>query len=408
LNLVSRVRNSHRFADGSCGRLALLALLALAGAAGCEININNPAGFDFTGRSPSLVVTDTLSVTGADTSWAIDLPLHTSDRLFVGRHGGFQGVVLLRFSDLPADAVVQDARLTFYRRAAHADEEEPAALDLAIAPLTVDWDTTWTGARLGEVTTGAEAASVAVLYTTTADTFGLTLPNTLVQTWVDDPTGAAARRGLALTAPTDATWLLQLDAGDDHYLYSQRRPRLRLRWVPAEGGSSRISVVYPELDLSLLTLTGTPDPGEFWITRGAAWRCLITFDLSGLPAGATINRAVLRLGVSTTDGVALPFGFTAALPLGAAPWTLLPSQMFDSATVSSAVSVAEGDSTVSLLVTRALGAYLTSDRSALGLVVLAYAEGSGIGRVTVLDATAPADRRARLDLIYSVPPGGAP
>ena len=390
------------------GRLTLLALLALGGAVGCEINVNNPAGFDFTGRDPSSVVTDTLSVTGADTSWASDFPLHTSDRLFVGRHGGFQGVVLLRFSNLPAGAVVQDARLTFYRRTANAQDEEPIALELALAPLTVDWDTTWTGSRMGEVTTGAAVASVAVPYTATADTFGLTLPNALIQAWVDDPTGPAARRGLALTAPTDATWLLQLDAGDDYYLYSQRRPRLRLRWVPAGGGSSRISVVYPERDLSVLTVNGTPDPGELWVTRGAAWRSLITFDLSGLPAGATINRAVLRLGVRTTDGVALPFAFSAALPAGAAPWTLGLSEMLDSATVSSSITVAEGDSTVSLLVTRALGADLTSDRSALGLVVLAYAEGSGIGRVTILDATAPADRRARLDLVYSVPPGGTP
>ncbi len=386
----------------------LLALLALTGGVGCEINVNNPAGFDLTGRGPSSVVTDTLTVTGADTSWAIALPLHASERLFVGRHGDFQGLVLLRFSRLPADAVVQDARLTFYRRTANAEEEEPLALELSLAPLTVDWDTTWTGARMGEVTTGAAVASVAVPFTATADTFGVTLPNALVQAWVDDPTGVEVGRGLALTAPSNASWLLQLDAGDEHYLYSQRRPRIRLRWTPAGGGSSRISVVYPELDLSLLSVTGTPGPGELWVTRGAAWRSLITFDLSGLPAGATINRAVLRLGVRTTDGVALPFAFSAALPLGAAPWDLSLSEMLDGDSVGSAITVAEGDSTVSLLVTRALGAYLTSDRSALGLVVLAYAEGSGIGRVTILDATAPADRRTKLDLVYSVPPGGTP
>jgi hypothetical protein len=390
------------------GRLVPLALLALVGAAGCEINVNNPAGFDFTGRGPSAVVTDTLSVTGADTSWAVDLPLYTSDRLLVGRRGGFQGVVMLRFGGLPADAVVQDARLTFYRRAANAQEEEPPDLELEIAPLTVDWDTTWTGARMGEVTVGAAAVAFTVPYTVTADTFGCTLPTSLVQTWVDDPTGPEVRRGLALTAAPDAPWLLQLDAGDDYYLYSQRRPRLRLRWTPAGGGSSRITVVNPEVDLSLVTLAGAPAAGELWVSRGSAWRSLITFDLDGLPAGATVNRAVLRLAIRTTDAVALPFSLTAALPSGAAPWHLPLTEMVESATVSSAITVSEGDSTFALLVTRAVGAYVAGGRSALGLLVLSYAEASGIGRITLLDATAPAERRATLEVVYSIPPGGQP
>jgi len=42
------------------------------------------------------------------------------------------------------------------------------------------------------------------------------------------------------------------------------------------------------------------------------------------------------------------------------------------------------------------------------VVVLAYAEGGGTGRVSILDASAPEGRRARLEVVYSVPPGGTP
>lgn len=385
---------------------AALAAALLVLAAGCEINVNNPAGFDFTGRGPSTVLTDTLGATGADTSWALEYPLHRGDRLFVGRHQGFEAVTLLRFLDLPADAVIEEARLTLYRRAANASGETPLGLTLSVRPVTVDWDTTWTGERLGDLAYDPLIDSIAIPFEVTADTFGFDLPAALVQTWSDDPTAVGPRRGLALTAPSDAPWLLQLDAGDTDFLFSQRRPRLRVRWHPAAGGSSRITVVYPDLDHSLVHLTGTPAAGELWVARGAPWRTLVTFDLSLLPDGATVSRAVLRLPVLATDQVGLPVALAAGLPVGPDPWNLSSTDMLEVNTLSSGISVVEGDSTVALLVTRALAAYLRGDRSQSGLLVLGVGESSGIARLRLGDATVSEGERARLEVVYAVPPGG--
>ncbi len=407
---MDRDRPTERTGGWLTARVSLTvqaAALLLLVAGGCEINVNNPAGFDFTGRGPATVLTDTVSATGADTSWAVDSPLHTGNRLFVGRHLDFEAVALLRFLDLPADAVIDEARLTFYRAAANAAGEDPSGLTLSLLPVTVDWDTTWTGDRLGELTFDPLIDSISIPYTVTVDTFGFDLPAVLVQAWSDDPTAVGTRRGVAVTAPSDAPWLVQLDAGDDHFIYSQRRPRLRIRWHPAAGGSSRIAIVYPEVDLSLVELTGSPAAGELWVARGVPWRTLVTFDLSVLPDGATVNRAVLRLPLLASDQIGLPVVLAAGLPSGPDPWNYSSKDLLETNTVSSGIAVIEGDSTVAILVTRAVAAYLRGTRSQTGLLVLAVGESDGITRLRLGDTTVAAEERARLEVVYAVPPGGA-
>jgi hypothetical protein len=393
-------------ADRYPPRPALVLLLGLAVVlGGCEINSGNPAGFDLTGRGPDTVLSDTLVVTGADTSWAVPLPLEAASRMLVGRIGGFEAVTLISFTDLPADAIVEEAALQLRRATGISEIDEPANLVLSVHPVTVDWDSTWSNEDLPSLTTDPVVDVFSMAWNAASDTIGFGLPTTLVQSWVDD--GAAAARGVALLPDLAATWVLAIHSSETTSGTS-RRPRLRLRWRPAGGGTSRIETFPVDQDLHLVSYSALPAPGELWLARGAAWRTLLTFDLSGLPPEATVNRALLRLHIFPDDGVAPPYGIGVSRPASATPWDLPPLDMVVAGTSASAVAVSGSDSTATIVVNRPLGSIVSAGQTDTGLLLFATSEFTSIGMLKLTDATAPPEKRARLEIIYSLPPGSTP
>jgi hypothetical protein len=386
---------------GLVGPGILLALLV----AGCDLASDNPAGFEYTGRGPSAVLTDTLYATGADTTWSVPVPLRGADRVLVGRFEGFTAVTLIRFEGLPEDAVVQEAALSFQRRTSFTAVDDPGALIVDIQPVTSPWDSTWTGADLGSLTLDPPVDNFSLTFATT-DTVGFAVPTALVQSWVDDP--MAARLGLALTTLPTAPWLVTLYSNESSTSSSGRRPRLRIRYAPAGGGSTRIETVFASLDLSLVTFDNTPPPDELWLARGASYRTLLNFDISGIPPEATINRAVLRLGIIPGTALGAPLGMAAALPATRDPWALPAFDMVESGTSTFSVSVIEEDSTAVIVVTNPISELIAGVDRGRGLLLFAASEFTGVGLIRLRDSTAPLDQRARLEVFYSVPPGGTP
>lgn len=372
--------------------------------AGCDLASDNPAGFEYTGRGPSAVLTDTLYATGADTTWSVPLPLRHSDRLLVGRFEGFSAVTLMRFDELPGDAVIQEAALTFQRRTTFTSVEDPGALIVDIQPVTSPWDSTWTGADLASLTLDPPVDNFSLTFDAESDTVGFAVPSALVQSWVDDP--MAARLGLALTTLPTAPWFVTLYSDESSTSSSGRRPRLRIRYAPAGGGSSRIETVFAGLDLSLVTFENTPPPDELWLARGASYRTLLTFDISGIPPEATINRAVLQLGIIPGTALGAPLGLAVALPATRDPWAVPPLDMVESGTSTFAVSVAEEDSTAAIVVTGPFSELIAGVDRDRGLLLFTANEFAGVGLIRLRDSTAPIDERARLEVVYSVPPGG--
>ncbi len=372
--------------------------------AGCEINANNPAGFSYTGRDASVVLTDTLVVTGSDTSWSTPMPLHRADRLLIGEYEGFSSLVLAAFTSLPADAVIEEASLTLYRLSSFTIADDPGPLVIRVHPVTADWDTTWTVNDLPGLAMDTFVDDFSLAYDANSDTVGSGLPSSLVQSWVDDPSAAA--RGVALTTAAFAPWMVVVDSDQASSTRTSRRPRLRIRYSPAGGGASRVESFRADSDLSLISFSGTRPADELWLSRGHIHRTLLTFDFNGLPQDATINRAILRLGIRPDVAIGAPLSLAVAVPASSTPWLDPPLDMIEPGTSSFSLSISKQDSTGALIVNDPLSALVFSGFTDRGLLLFAAAEFSGVGLIRLLDSTAPADRRATLEIVYSRPPGG--
>jgi hypothetical protein len=378
--------------------------------AGCSINADNPAGYEYTGRGPSSILTDTLVVTGSDTTWAVDLSLEKSPLLFVGEFGDYRAAALLRFSGFPEGAQIQTSRLVMHGIRADASGDSTDTITLNLYRVTSTWDSTWGGDELESLNSILDLEEVLdqinIPLSATADTIGFSLPVDLVQSWAEDAGQAAL--GVALVADTGAPFFLHLDSADASRTRSGFRPQLRFDYVHPTGGDVRDESLEPNMDLSMVSFSPTPAADELWVGRGSPYRTLLTFDISQIPAGITVNRAVLRLGVRMGEGVTEEISVVAALPLSSEPWNLPVTETMTHGTTSLIANVTLSDSTASLVVTRAVAVHLPRELPQLELMVVAVGEGSGIGMIVLWDSTAQSLDLARLEIIYSLPSGVTP
>jgi len=383
---------------------ALAALLAVGG--GCSINADNPAGFEYAGRGPSVVEVDTFTVTGDDTTWAAELRWDPLEVIAAGSYRDYHALSLIRFTGLPEGASVQGARLTLRRRSNTASTDSTRLLTLSIRPVSTDWDSTWWGEDAGRLTLGTAVSQTGVPVAGDEDTVGFALPTSVVQTWVDDE--EAARRGIALTAPDDGPFIQLFDSNDAVGGRAGFKPELQLTYIPAGGGSNERLTLDSSRDLTLFTTEDAPLPSRLWASRGASWRSVLTFDISAIPLSATINRAELTVQLDTDASVGLPVGIFSALTDDMMPWDRLTSEMVAPGTSTIAYTVSEGDSTVTLGVTRAVERHTRLGRDVLQLLIAASGEASGAGRVVLPNTSVDPSRKHSLRVLYSVPPGGQP
>ncbi|GEM_PF-2249116 len=369
---------------------------------GCSPNENNEAGYALTGRGPSAVDSDTLASAGSDTSWSVDLPLAASSRLFTGAFSGYEAVTLVAFTDLPAGATVTGA--TFILDPIGASVDDSLALcTLQLAPVSSNWDSTWTGADLGTLNLDSAAAERTVLIEAALDTVHFSLPPALVQSWIDDP--VAAGRGLAIAALSPAPFLLAYYSVDASGTAASRRPRISLTYIPAGGTSVMTRTHYTTADLVLLRFTPGPGPaGSLRVGRGAPFRTLLTFDIGAVPSGVTVNRAELNLWFDSERVLDSPITIAAALPLDFNPWSIHSGMVLLEGSLSYAASISTADTTATLNVTPTLEVAVLAGEPVLQMVLLASNESSGVGYLQ-LRTGVPAAQRARLRIVYSIPPG---
>ncbi len=396
------MRRTANTTDRQAFGMALLVLLLLV--AGCSINSDNPAGFEFTGRDKSQVHTETLTVTGADTTWAVPFPLESSIRLFVGAFEGFKSIALIRFTDLPAGAEVVEAVLIVRGHSISAAGDS-TQITFEVSPISSSWDSSWTGEdRAGLVLENAVAQRT-VLFDALLDTTGFRLPTALVQEWVDNPSAAG---GVAIAAVPPAPFIVNLYSSEVSGSTAQRQPRLKLTYIPAGESASRSTMATAETDLSLMTFNTPIAPGELWVGRGAPFRSIFTFDVSHLPPEATINRAVLNVHIRPELTLGAPLTIAGALSIYDEPWTVSDAPIIDEFSIGFGTAVTGSYSTLAMVVTPTVGAQITRGEPVMNLLVVASYENLGVGLVRLLDSTAAPEQRATLELTYSLPPGGTP
>ncbi len=386
----------------------LIASLIVILLSGCSLSADNPAGIDYSGRGPSSILTDTLVVTAADTTWTYDLSLERSPILMVGEYGGYEAATLLRFVGYVEGADVVTAKLILNGITADTDGDSTDTITLNLYRVTAEWDSSWSGDDLGGLSAilGEVLSQRQIPLSATSDTLAFSIPVDLVQSWVDD-TGEAVK-GVALVATSPAAFLMHFDSDNAISTRAGLRPHLEYEYIHPDGGDLRAESKEAAMDLSLISISGTPASDELWVGRGVPFRSLFTFDTSALPADITVNRAQLNLGVKTDEGISDGVSIVAALPLSEDPWNLPVDDIVTSGSTSPGVTVALSDSAASLIVTSALGKYFEQDLQQLGLMVFSIGEGSGVGLIKLWDSTATLPNRATLQIIYSLPSGITP
>ncbi len=395
-------RTAHRAGPNAAGVTLLLTLLLVIG---CSINSNNPAGFEFTGRDQSSVLTDTLTVTGADTSWSVPLQLNSSIRLFVGAFEGYESLSLIQFTDLPAGAEIVDAIL-IVRGHSVTTSGDSTEITLEVSPVSSAWDSTWTGEDRAGLALGSAVAQRTILYDAVSDTVGFRLPVDMVQGWIDDP--ATAVRGVAISAVSPAPFMINFYSSEVSGSTAQSQPRLVITYVPAGESGNKTSTVTAEYDLSLLTFDSTIENGELWTGRGAPFRTRLTFDVSHIPPQATINRAVLKMGIRSEYTLGAPITVAAALSLYDEPWTVSEGEIIDELSLGFAVSIGESDSSMSMVITPTVASHIILDEPLMHILVVTSYENLYVGLVRFWDSSASPELRATIELTYSLPPGDTP
>lgn len=386
----------------------IVATLILILSSGCSLTADNPAGIDFSGRGPNSIMTDTLVVTGADTSWTYNLSLELSPILMVGEFSGYEAAALLRFTGYVDGANVVTAKLILNGVTTDTDGDSTDTITLNLHRVIAEWDSSWSGDELGGLPAilGEVLSSRQIQLSAASDSFAFSIPSDVVQSWVDD--AGEAVKGVALVATSPAAFLIQFDSDNAISTRAGLRPHLEYEYIHPDGGDLRADSKEAAMDLSLVSFSGVPASDELWVGRGVPYRSLLTFDTSTIPAGITVNRAQLNLGIKADEGINEQISIIAALPLSEDPWNLPVDGTVTSGTNSLSVTVALSDSAASMVVTSALRKYFEQDLQQLGLMLFTIGEGSGVGLAKLWDSSATPDNRATLQIIYSLPSGITP
>ncbi|MBN2417424.1 DNRLRE domain-containing protein [bacterium] len=302
-----------------------------------------------------------------------------------------------RPEDLPTAGTIDTARLSLFFYRTHGDTSNIPAP--TVHKITGDWsedDITWDNFESGNLL--GEAVDL-VDFKATSKGITITLPNDLMQSWIDSTT-AADNYGICISyAAPDTGFILQFYS-DEHDDYASRPGLWFHSWVDT-------------LDISF-TLTNSddafiadqpiaPESDRLWVSNCTAYRSHLYFDTDTLPDGASINLAMLTLTYDTLRS--WPNSSTSFSLMALAldePFHLPPDLATVLDPVSSALVTADS---VLLNISEFVQSWSTDFIENNGLIVAGLYEDQNIGKRAIYSSTADALLKPKLEIYYSLPAG---
>lgn len=223
------------------------------------------------------------------TSAAAPLNTGLSPYLFLGQADGKLASLLISFSAFPDSLLSVDSAEVFipaFRSFGDTTAQFEASAHKIIAP--------WQEAdvNFNSFANAFDAAEIGRTTVVAADTDTVRIkidPNVVTQ-WAHDPEN---NFGLLLQ-PLGPTFMKRFSSINS----TRNAPWLKISYQDSSGsGALRTAEVIPLHDAFIFETLQAPEEGPLYVANGLAARSLLRFDLSAIPQGATVNRAVLNLTV---------------------------------------------------------------------------------------------------------------
>jgi hypothetical protein len=346
----------------------------------------------FQGQNPDMEKRVNLTAASSDTSYRIAVTCEGSSLLFFGNGKNLEAWTYVVFDTITIDSLVK-ATLSFQVRPYPVLNSGPVIL--SILPTGSAWDETamtWENKILPSSETPLFQAEINSADTTSID---LDVPLDVLATFVTKDT-LTGRTGILIKTESPGglfqMYSLEYSASSTGY------PHLTLYTA------SDTLVVSPAKDTFVSNSDLSYRPDILRVQDGIAERSLLHFNIAGIPAEATINRALLILHADPEASVPDPSAtfYLAVSPVADSSWTY-PNVKTDSTWVASGSFT---EDSVAVVVTSLVQKWTSRTFRNGGMMLTGVLEKSDLAGRSFFSSSADSARMPRLDVYYSLPPSG--
>jgi len=264
-----------------------------------------------------------------------------------------------------------------------------------IQPFTVsvyDVISSWSEESVDAISVDLEPVSTRDIYPDTAGFDTFSLPKELVQRWSDSP---ETNHGLLLDFEV-ATFMKEYESSD----LGTNRTFLRVR-IRTPGNIEETYNMIPDNDIAILENSVEKIPSTVFIDKMAGYRIAMKFDVSSIPAEATINRAKLYLFMQTEESYNKRdmLDILRIFSIESWPWDSKNLSYNTSFSKSAYLETNEFD----IIITPFVQQWVSNIIPNYGLVVLSTTEGENISRYAFYSSDIDSTRTPRLEIDYSLP-----
>lgn len=269
--------------------------------AGCS-DVVSPVGDSILPPQDGITV-DSLELTAVSSATFRQSIIGVSSTLLLGRSEGLEGRVMMKFTGIPTNkqtAIIDSATLRL--RVSYLFRDSIGTLALEIRKMLRTWSpSTFTWDSLNTAGTYNPAIDTTALFSITPqDSFIFIRIDPIVRGWFQSAT--AAPDGFAILPSVGSTIVGGISTLTTDTNYT---PRLTISYHDTADTATLTLNPYAESSVSNGTVPTTP--GLEFVQAGVSYRTKFTFDLSRIPAAASITSAKLTVHVDTLASLLNPW-----------------------------------------------------------------------------------------------------
>jgi hypothetical protein len=260
----------------------------------------NPVGASLLPGSDLLKIDTTTTPSTANSSQKAVPNPGLPNRLLIGKTADYESWGLLRFVSIPDSLVlinVLDASVTL--RASYHFGDSLAPFSMTVHRVLNSWGTdslTIDSLKATGFYETAAQANVSVSSIGDTATISFPLDTSMVRTWVNAALDTATTNFGLLLKPTNFSVIKGFESGVSPT--TAFRPQVMIRY--SRPGLTRVDTVVVNTSIVAYAAFANntawlSDSSHIYVRNGLAYRGSIDFDISGIPAGSPVHKAVLEM-----------------------------------------------------------------------------------------------------------------